>query len=421
MLAVIQFDSPSLAVLDRMLGAGRLPALAGLRERGVWHELETPATHFAAGAFHTLYSGMELADHGLFYPFQWSAADQRVRYMTDVPGPAAGVGAARPWAPHARGGPVREPPAADAAAGRAGLRLAAAPTGSCCSSGRAARAQRPRLETPVRPARSRSTRCSAAAPRRRDAAACAAPARLARPGRRRRRRCSWPSAVRPGVADVLRRPRRRPPVLGPVAARRRGRSTHAAPGARRHAGRRSTGVDAALRPRARPPCPRDADVIVMSPVGMDVNTSRAPTCCPRCSGRARPAPGRGRDADTPVPARSGSCGPRCPSGLRARVAPAPAGAGGARPHRAAGAARPGLDDDPRLRPPGREPGLRAAEPAGRERDGIVEPARGRGAHGRDRRRACARSRTSTARPPCGRSSGSADMFTPGAGPTCCPT
>jgi predicted AlkP superfamily phosphohydrolase/phosphomutase len=87
MLAVLQFDSPSLALLHRMLDEGRLPALAGLRGRGVWHELETPATHFAAGAFHTLYSGTELADHGLFYPFQWSAADQRVRYTTAFPAP----------------------------------------------------------------------------------------------------------------------------------------------------------------------------------------------------------------------------------------------------------------------------------------------------------------------------------------------
>jgi len=88
MLTVLQFDSPSLAVLERMLGAGRLPTLAGLRARGTWHELETPATHFAAGAFHTLYSGTELADHGLFYPFQWSAPDQRVRYTTAFPAPA---------------------------------------------------------------------------------------------------------------------------------------------------------------------------------------------------------------------------------------------------------------------------------------------------------------------------------------------
>jgi predicted AlkP superfamily phosphohydrolase/phosphomutase len=88
MLTVLQFDSPSLAVLDRMLGEGRLPVLAGLRGRGTWHELDTPATHFAAGAFHTLYSGTELGDHGLFYPFQWSAADQRVRYTTAFPAPA---------------------------------------------------------------------------------------------------------------------------------------------------------------------------------------------------------------------------------------------------------------------------------------------------------------------------------------------
>ncbi|MGH3695463.1 MAG: alkaline phosphatase family protein [Pseudonocardiaceae bacterium] len=87
MLAVLQFDSPSLSLVERMLREGRLPALAGLRERGVWHDLETPATHFAAGAFHTLYSGVELADHGLFYPFQWSAPDQRVRYTTAFQAP----------------------------------------------------------------------------------------------------------------------------------------------------------------------------------------------------------------------------------------------------------------------------------------------------------------------------------------------
>jgi predicted AlkP superfamily phosphohydrolase/phosphomutase len=89
MLAVLQFDSASMSLLGRMLAEGRLPALAGLRECGVWHELDTPATHFAAGAFPTLYSGVELADHGLFYPFQWSAPDQRVRYTSafDAPPP----------------------------------------------------------------------------------------------------------------------------------------------------------------------------------------------------------------------------------------------------------------------------------------------------------------------------------------------
>lgn len=88
MLVILQFDSASVALLERMLAAGRLPAVAGLRERGAWHDLQTPATHFAAGAFHTLYSGAEIADHGLFYPFQWSAPDQRVRYMSAFEAPA---------------------------------------------------------------------------------------------------------------------------------------------------------------------------------------------------------------------------------------------------------------------------------------------------------------------------------------------
>ncbi|HUR86739.1 MAG TPA: alkaline phosphatase family protein [Solirubrobacteraceae bacterium] len=89
MICVLQFDAASVAVLDRMLAEGRLPALAGLIERGRRVELRTPADHFAAGAFHTLYSGIELGDHGLFYPFQWDAASQRARYMTAFPAPPA--------------------------------------------------------------------------------------------------------------------------------------------------------------------------------------------------------------------------------------------------------------------------------------------------------------------------------------------
>jgi predicted AlkP superfamily phosphohydrolase/phosphomutase len=89
LICVLQFDAASVAVIDRMLAAGALPVLARLIERGRHVVLETPADHFAAGAFHTLYSGIELADHGLFYPFQWDAAAQRARYMTAFPAPPA--------------------------------------------------------------------------------------------------------------------------------------------------------------------------------------------------------------------------------------------------------------------------------------------------------------------------------------------
>ena len=88
MLTILQFDAASMRLLERLLGEDRLPTLAKLRERGVWHDLDAPATQFAAGAQHTLYSGVELGDHGLFYPFQWSAEDQRVRYMGDLHAPA---------------------------------------------------------------------------------------------------------------------------------------------------------------------------------------------------------------------------------------------------------------------------------------------------------------------------------------------
>lgn len=87
MLTILQFDAASVSVLDRLLAGGRLPTLAGLHERGVHHELDAPATAFAAGAQHTLYSGVELADHGLFYPFQWSPDDQRVHYMEHFAAP----------------------------------------------------------------------------------------------------------------------------------------------------------------------------------------------------------------------------------------------------------------------------------------------------------------------------------------------
>lgn len=87
MLTILQFDAASARLLDQLLADERLSTLASLRDRGVWHELDAPATQFAAGAQHTLYSGVELGEHGLFYPFQWSAEDQRVHYMGELHAP----------------------------------------------------------------------------------------------------------------------------------------------------------------------------------------------------------------------------------------------------------------------------------------------------------------------------------------------
>jgi predicted AlkP superfamily phosphohydrolase/phosphomutase len=78
-IAVIQFDAASASLLARLGGEGRLPNLEALRREGVRLELETPAEHFPASAYQDLYRGVEVGEHGLFYPFQWAAGDQRVR------------------------------------------------------------------------------------------------------------------------------------------------------------------------------------------------------------------------------------------------------------------------------------------------------------------------------------------------------
>jgi predicted AlkP superfamily phosphohydrolase/phosphomutase len=82
-IAVIQFDAASAALLARLRAAGRLPNLEALRARGARIELESPAEHFPASAYQTLYRGVEVGDHGLFYPFQWSAARQSIRLAAE--------------------------------------------------------------------------------------------------------------------------------------------------------------------------------------------------------------------------------------------------------------------------------------------------------------------------------------------------
>jgi predicted AlkP superfamily phosphohydrolase/phosphomutase len=82
-IAVLQFDAASAALLERLGAAGRLPNLEALRARGAMLPLESPAQHFPASAYQTLYRGVEVGDHGLFYPFQWSAGRQSIRLAAE--------------------------------------------------------------------------------------------------------------------------------------------------------------------------------------------------------------------------------------------------------------------------------------------------------------------------------------------------
>lgn len=87
MIAVIQFDAASASLLQRLENDGRLPNLSSLRKQGTEVELETPARHFPASAYQDLYRGVEVGEHGLYYPFQWSPGDQRVRLAAQFGAP----------------------------------------------------------------------------------------------------------------------------------------------------------------------------------------------------------------------------------------------------------------------------------------------------------------------------------------------
>src|SRR4051794_20177394 len=86
-LAVVQFDAVNLALVDRLIGEGRLPVLAGLRDAGRWTPLSGSARHLEGSSATTLHSGLPPGAHGVYHPFAWSAEHQglRLRRATDVP------------------------------------------------------------------------------------------------------------------------------------------------------------------------------------------------------------------------------------------------------------------------------------------------------------------------------------------------
>lgn len=85
MLAIVQLDAVSPALLDELVEAGRMPVLAALRADGTSLPLETPATLFPAGTYQSIYTGLEPAEHGRYYGFQWVAREQRVRFREELP------------------------------------------------------------------------------------------------------------------------------------------------------------------------------------------------------------------------------------------------------------------------------------------------------------------------------------------------
>lgn len=87
MLVLLQVDAAALTVIERMLNEGRLPALAELRQRGLWQPLEPPSADLLNAIYPTVYCGQEMDEHGLYYPLVWAAAEQRLHFMDRFPRP----------------------------------------------------------------------------------------------------------------------------------------------------------------------------------------------------------------------------------------------------------------------------------------------------------------------------------------------
>jgi len=87
MIAILQFDSVSVPLLNELMTAGCLPTLEGLRQKGIWLSLDTPAEYFEGSGSYAIYTGTDVGVHGQYYPWLWSPSEQRVRFMDDLPIP----------------------------------------------------------------------------------------------------------------------------------------------------------------------------------------------------------------------------------------------------------------------------------------------------------------------------------------------
>jgi predicted AlkP superfamily phosphohydrolase/phosphomutase len=87
MIAVLQFDAVNLPLFHQLLDQRRLPASARLHERGHWSPLESAMPYFEGTTHPTIYSGVRPERHGQYFPFMWSASEQRVRPARAFPSP----------------------------------------------------------------------------------------------------------------------------------------------------------------------------------------------------------------------------------------------------------------------------------------------------------------------------------------------
>ncbi len=81
-MLMLGLDAADYDIVRSLIGAGRLPNLAGLLRRGVTGRLRSPADLFAGGVWPTFYTGQPVASHGVFHNKQWRPDTMRVEVPT---------------------------------------------------------------------------------------------------------------------------------------------------------------------------------------------------------------------------------------------------------------------------------------------------------------------------------------------------
>ncbi len=77
MLFLASLDSVPLPLVHELLDAGKLPALRSLLQQGTMQPMNQPP--FAGAVYPSQYGGRPPSEHGIYFPFQWTAARQNVQ------------------------------------------------------------------------------------------------------------------------------------------------------------------------------------------------------------------------------------------------------------------------------------------------------------------------------------------------------
>jgi predicted AlkP superfamily phosphohydrolase/phosphomutase len=87
LVVLLHTDALNPGLVDRLSSEGRMPTFAEILRTGRRHELDSPATHFPAATYFSMHSGMPPGEHGMHFSFQWSAPEQRIRFRNDFEAP----------------------------------------------------------------------------------------------------------------------------------------------------------------------------------------------------------------------------------------------------------------------------------------------------------------------------------------------